>query len=34
MFGDSLGGELAVDWRFQPMVEKPEDSEEVDEDEK
>ena len=34
MFGDSLGGELAVDWRFQPMVEKPEDSGEVDVDEK
>jgi len=34
MFGDSLGGELAVDWRFQPMVEKPEDGGEVDTDEK
>ena len=34
MFGESLGGELAVDWRFQPMVEKPEDSGEVVEDEK
>lgn len=34
MFGESLGGELAVDWRFQPVVEKPEDSGEVVEDEK
>ena len=34
MFGESLGGELAVDWRFQPMVEKPEDGGEVDDNEK
>ena len=34
MFGDSLGGELAVDWRFKPMVDQPEDAGEVDNDEK
>lgn len=34
MFGDSLGGELAVDWRFKPMVNQPEDDGEVDNDEK
>ena len=33
MFGDSLGGELAVDWRFKPMVEQPEDNGEVVKDE-
>lgn len=34
MFGESLSGELAVDWRFQPVVKKPEDGGEADDDEK
>lgn len=34
MFGESLGGELTVDWRFKPMVDQPEDDGEVDDNEK
>lgn len=34
MFGENLGGELAVDWRFKPMIDQTDDGGEVDDNEK